>query len=71
MSLVLLETLPSRVYCWYAFDPNLFRLGFSIQNQAGSRDVAPVGGMGVEAPRENKLKKKNSTKKNFENFSNI
>ena len=43
----------------YAFDANLFRLGFSIQNHPGSRGADPVGVRGDEAPVK---KKKQSTK---------
>ena len=37
---------PGRATAKYAVDANLFRLGSSIQKNAGSRGAAPVGGTG-------------------------
>ena len=42
---------PGTVYCWYAVDAKLFRLGSSIQKHVGPRGAAPVGvGRGGETP---------------------
>ena len=64
---------PGRVHFWYAVDTNLFRLGSSILEYAGSRGAVPmVDTGGRSTPLKKKLKNNNLDKKKYsKNFPTL